>query len=162
MLAISPLILQPLWVVHKMEFASSFVHIFSVYNRVGNPEIKDKIIIQMLYLNLLPFKSICIIIIWFCLLVLDTQGLWGQCLHIYWSLKYGVVLIWYNIPGGIIQPWWHITSDSSDSTHCWTEKHIVTWKRVEQLDNNEGCLFPLKIYIITATRRAVVLCRKFP
>ena len=44
-----------------MEFASSFVHIFSVYNRVGNPEIKDKIIIQMLYLNLLPFKSICII-----------------------------------------------------------------------------------------------------
>lgn len=43
-----------------MELASTFVYIFSVYNKIGNPETKDKIIIQMLYPNLLPFKIICI------------------------------------------------------------------------------------------------------
>lgn len=39
-----------------MEFASSFIYIFSVYNQIGNPETKDKIIRQMLYQISFPSK----------------------------------------------------------------------------------------------------------
>lgn len=42
MLAINPLILQFLCFVPEMELASSFVYIFSVYNKIGNPETRIK------------------------------------------------------------------------------------------------------------------------
>lgn len=58
-----------------MEFASSFIYIFSVYNQIGNPETKDKIIRQMLDQISFPSK-LFVSHIWvsWCLLVFSNTS----------------------------------------------------------------------------------------